>query len=122
MSWFLEEHKIYCYINISLNGVGVLFFKRTWYFGIQLNHLEKPPSDVKQIIHAKDTYNLDYVMTCINTIPPTSNTLKHLVVNKKVYSSYIQTKYNNKEEIINNTFITYVESLLDDINHPVLLQ
>ena len=36
--------------------------------------------------------------------------------------SYIQTKYNDKEKIINNTLITYVESLLDDINHPALIQ
>ena len=27
-----------------------------------------------------------------------------------------------KEEIINNTFITYVELFLEDINHPALLQ
>ena len=35
---------------------------------------------------------------------------------------YIQTKYNEKEESINNMFSTYVEPLLNDINNPSLLQ
>ena len=39
-----------------------------------------------------------------------------------MHSSYIKTIYNDKEEIINNIFIIYVELLLDDINHPALAQ
>ena len=35
---------------------------------------------------------------------------------------YIQTKYNEKEESINNISTTYVEPLLNNINHPALLQ
>ena len=34
----------------------------------------------------------------------------------------MKTKYNGKEEIINNIFGTYVEPLLNDINHTALLQ
>ena len=30
--------------------------------------------------------------------------------------------YNDKDESINNIFSTYVEPLLDDINHPELVQ
>ena len=45
------------------------------------NSLEKPSNDVKQITHTEETYNSDKVMTCINTIPFTSNTLKNLVLN-----------------------------------------
>ena len=37
-------------------------------------------------------------------------------------SYYIQTKYNEKDESINNMFSTYVEPLLNDINNPALLQ
>ena len=39
-----------------------------------------------------------------------------------LHSYYIQTKYNDKEEIINNIFCTYVEPLLNDINYPALIQ
>ena len=40
------------------------------------NDLEKFPNFVKQITHAEETNNSDKVMTCINTITSTSNTLK----------------------------------------------
>ena len=94
-------------------------------FGIlecNTNNLAKLPNEVKQIIHAEETYNSDYVMACIKTIPSTSNTPKKLLLHKCLHSSYIKTKYNDKKEIINNNFITYVEPLLDDINHPALIQ
>ena len=61
-------------------------------------------------------------MTCINRIPSTSNKFKKLLLNKSLHFSYIKTEYNDKEEIINNTLIKYVEPLLDNINHPELLQ
>ena len=83
-------------------------------FGIlecNFNNLAKLLNQVKQIIHAEETDNSDYAVTCINTIPSTSNTLKKLLLHKNIHSSYIQTEYNDKEEIINNTFITYVEPL-----------
>ena len=55
-----------------------------------MNNLAKIPNDIKQIINAEETDNSDKVTTCINTIPSTSNTLKNLVVNKSLHSSYIQ--------------------------------
>ena len=61
-------------------------------------------------------------MTCINTIPSTSNTLKTLGVNKNLHSSYIQTELNDKKEMILNIFSAYVAPLLKDINHPALLK
>ena len=89
---------------------------------MQFLHFSKIPNEVKQIIHTKETDNSNYVMTCIKKNPPTSNTFKKLLLHKNLHSSYIQTKYNDKEKIINNTFITYVEPLLYDINHPALIQ
>ena len=86
------------------------------------NNLAKLPNEVKQIINAEETDNSDYFMTCINAINSTSNTVKMLLLHKSLHSSYIQTVYNDKEEIINNTFIIYVEPLLDDFNYPALLQ
>ena len=61
--------------------------------------LDKPPNDVKQRINAGETDNSDKVMTCINTIPSTSNTLKNLVVNNFftlfLYSNIIQRERGN---------------------------
>ena len=55
------------------------------------NNLAKLPNNVKQIIFAEETDNSDKVMTCINTTPSISNTLYNLLVNKSLYSSFIQT-------------------------------
>ena len=59
-----------------------------------INNLEKLTNDVKQRIYAEEIENSDKVMTCINTIPSTSNTLNNLVVNKKftffLYSNRIK--------------------------------
>ena len=55
------------------------------------NNLVKLPNDVKQKIHAEETDNPDKIMIFVNEIPPTSNTLKNLVVNKTLHYSYIQT-------------------------------
>ena len=54
---------------------------------MQWYSFEKLPNDVKQITNAEETDSSDRVMTCINTIPFTSNTLKNLVVNKSSHSS-----------------------------------
>ena len=61
-------------------------------------------------------------MTFINTIPSISNTPKKLLFHSSLHSSYIKIKFNNKEEITNNTVITYVETFLEYINNPALLQ
>ena len=99
--------------NYFSKGFGILEYN--------FNHLEKLLNEVKQIIHAEETDNSYYVMTCINTIPSTSNGLRSFL-HKSLHSSYIQTEYNDKDEIINNTFTTYVEPFLEDINHPALIQ
>ena len=69
-----------------------------------------------------DLHDSDYVMPCTITIPSISNKLKKLLLQSDLNSSYIQIKYNGKQEIINKIFSTYFEPLLNDINHPSLLQ
>ena len=69
-----------------------------------------------------DVQDSDYVIICTKGITSISNTLKKLWILSDLYSSYIQTIYKYKEESINNIFITYVEPLLDDINHPELVE
>ena len=107
---------------MSQKDFGIIFSKGFGILECNVNNLAKLPNKVKQIIHTEETDNSDYVMTCINTITSTSNTLKKFLLHKNVHSSYIQTKYDDKEEITNNTFITYVEPLLNDINHTSLIQ
>ena len=87
-----------------------------------VNNLAKLPNEVKKIIHAEETDNPDYVMTCINKIPSASNRLDNFFLNKGLHYSYIQREFNEKQEMINNIFSSYVEPLLKDINHPALLQ
>ena len=84
--------------------------------------MEKPPNEVKDRIHAEDTDKSDKVMIFSTTIPSTSNTLKHLAVDKSFLSSYIQRKCNDKKETIINIFSEFFEPLLKYINHPELLQ
>ena len=86
------------------------------------NNLEKLSNDAKQRIHAEEKYNSDKVMTCINKIPSTSNTIKNLVVNKRLCSSYIQKESDDRNKMIINIFSAYVVPLLKDINHPELIQ
>ena len=69
-----------------------------------------------------DLHDSDYVMTCNTTISFISNTLKKLLLQSYLHSSYIQTIYNGKSESINNIFSTYFEPLLNHINHPELVQ
>ena len=61
-------------------------------------------------------------MIYVNTISPKSKILKKLLLHKTLHYSYTKTKYNDKEEITNNTFITYIETLLNGTNNPALIQ
>ena len=53
------------------------------------------------------THDSDYVMTCTTTIAYILNTPKKLLLQSALHSSYIQTKYNGKEESINKMFSKY---------------
>ena len=119
---FPNDIKSIVILKCPKKDVGILFFKRIWYFWLQFNNLAKLPKEVKKIFHAEEIDNSYYIMTCNNTIASILNTLKKLLLYKSLHSSYIKTRYNNTEEIINNTFIIYLEPLLDDINNPALLQ
>ena len=44
------------------------------------------------------------------------------MANKSFHSSYIQTEFNDKTDMIINIFSEYVLPLLKDINHTELLQ
>ena len=62
-----------------------------------VNNLSKLLNEVKQIIHAEETDNSEKFITCINTIPSTSNTLKNVLLDKILHYFYIQTELNEKK-------------------------
>ena len=61
-------------------------------------------------------------MTFTTEIPSISSTLKKLLLQYNFHSSYNQKIHIGEEEIIHNIFSTYVEPLLNCINHPALVQ
>ena len=52
--------------------------------------LENSPFISKQLIHAVNIFETDYVMTCIDTIPSVENTLK-----KKHLSTTVLNEFNS---------------------------
>ena len=86
------------------------------------NNLKNYTNLEKSIIHAEETNDSEYVIILNTTIPSISNTLKNFWLHSSLQYYNIQTKYNDKEEIINRILSKYVEPLLNDINHPALLQ
>ena len=67
-------------------------------------------------------HDSDYIMTCTTAILSIPNTLNKLLLQYNLHSSYNQTKYIGEEEIIYKILSTYVEPLLNYINHPTLVQ
>ena len=74
------------------------------------------------MIHAMDMHDSEYVMTCTTTINSISNTLKKLLLQYDLHSSYNKTKYNDEEEITHNICSKYVELLLNYTNHLALVR
>ena len=81
------------------------------------NKLKRIVNETKQIIHEMDMHDSDYVMTCTTAISFISNTLKKLLLHSYSHIYYIQTKYNGREEIINNIFSKYV---VDDLLSTII--
>ena len=67
-------------------------------------------------------HDSDHVMTCTTAIISMSNMIKKLLLQCNLNSSYNQEKYIGEDEIIHNIFRTYVEPLLNYINHFALVQ
>ena len=67
-------------------------------------------------------HDSDYVISCTMETRSISNTFNKLLLQSDLHPTYIQTIYNGEEERINKNVSTYVEPLLNDINHPALVQ
>ena len=122
LSYIFEEENHVVVLKWPKRMLEYYFSKEFTLFDCNTNNLKKLTNEVKDIIHAEDTDNSDKVMIRNTKILSTSNTLKSLAVDKCFHSSYIQTEFNDKKEMIINIFSEYVEPLLKDINHPTLIQ
>ena len=88
---FLENIKSIAILKFPKGMLEYYFSKVFGILEYNFNNLAKLPNEVKQRIHAEETDNSYYFMTCINTIPSTSNTLKKLLLHKSLNFSYIKT-------------------------------
>ena len=85
-------------------------------------NLKRIPSQVKDRVGAEVTFNSDKVMLCYTTIPPTSNTMKNLLVNSNYHLSYTNEDFNDRKEQMSTIFSTYFTPKSKEINHSALLQ
>ena len=77
---FLRNINYFVILKFLKRMLEYYFSKVSGILECNTNNLEKLPNEVKQIIHAEETDNSYYVITCINKIPYTSNTLKKLLL------------------------------------------
>ena len=91
ISWriFLKNINSVVILNFSKRMLEYYLSKGFTIFECNDINLEKITDDVKQRTHAEETDSSEHAMTCINTIPSTSNTPKNLMVNKILHSFYI---------------------------------
>ena len=55
-------------------------------------------------------------------ISAVANTIKQLHIQKNMYMIYKQDFYKNKQKEINYLFIEYLVPVMEDIDHPVLIE
>ena len=65
---------------MSFTDVGIIILKCFFMLERNSNKLTRIANEAKQIIHAIDMHDSDYVMNCINTIPSISSSLKKFLV------------------------------------------
>ena len=89
---FLKNMNTVVILKCSKSKLGNYFSKGFAILECNYNNLAKILKYVKKIDHEEETDNSDKVVTCINIITSTLNTLKNLLVNK----SYIFTILKKK--------------------------
>ena len=87
-----------------------------------MKNIKKLPYQVKDRVGAELAVDTYLVMPCFTTIPPTSNTLKKLLVNSNYHSSYTTQEFNTKKEQMSTIFNTHVTPQIKEINHPAFIQ
>ena len=80
------------------------------------------PNDVKlinNVIYQLDTY---FVMAKNKAIYSVSNTIKTLHIQTNMYLIYKQDFYKDKQQEIDNFFIKYLVPVMNDLDHPELIE
>ena len=65
---------------MSFADFGILFLKGFYMLECNSNNLKIIVNKSKQIIHAKDMHDSEYVLNCTTAVPSISNTLNKLLL------------------------------------------
>ena len=79
-------------------------------------------NDVKLRIHVIDKLETDFVVAKNTEISSVANTKNKFHIQSDLHLIYKQKFYHDKEREINKPFDEYHLPLLQDIDHPVLIQ
>ena len=84
--------------------------------------LSSLPNDVKLIIHGIDHIETDFVMSKNTAISSVENTINKLHIQSNFYFVYKQNFYHDKQDKTDDLFGWYQITLLNDVDHPALIE
>ena len=77
---------------------------------------------MKLKINLTDQLDKDYVMVKNKAISAVSKTINQLHIQKDMHMIYKLDFYKNEEKEIDNLFIEYIVPVMDDLDHPELIE
>ena len=80
------------------------------------------PNDVKLIINPIDQLKIYDVMVKNEAISTVANTIKQLNIQKNMHMTYKKDLYKTKENEIDDLFLEYLVLIMEDIEHPALIE
>ena len=79
------------------------------------------PNDVKLTINVIDQLDTDFVMAKIMAISSVANTTK-IAYSDNIHLIYKQDFYKDKQKEIYELFIQYLVPVMDNLDHPALIE
>ena len=73
-------------------------------------------------INVIDQLDTDFVMAKNKSIYSVAKTIKKLHIQKNMYLIYKQDLYKDKQKEIDELFIEYLAPIMDNIDHPALIE
>ena len=80
------------------------------------------PNDVKLRINLIDQLDIDYVMVKNKEIYAVANTIKQFHIQKNMHMTQKQDFYKNKEKEIDDLFLEYLVTVIEDLEHPSFIE
>ena len=80
------------------------------------------PNNVKWRIHLIGQMDTDFSMKKNKAISSIENTIKKIHIQKNMHSIYKQDYYKDKQEKIYDLFIEYIVPVMDNHDHPALIE